>query len=185
MTGSEDPRVIRTKRDVAKAALEILFAEGWGGLTHAEVAKRADYSRATIYAHWPTQMDLARDAFAAYEEMPHFAPTGDIKADLLGEVKSFVEAMASYQLDRGLAMLAEKAQTSAAVSEIRDRFVSAGESPMRETLEAIDNPEFREAATLMLCGMVTHSMLMHGRAPDSSVMSQAVEVVFASIKVER
>jgi len=28
-------------------------------------------------------------------------------------------------------------------------------------------------------------MLMHGRAPDSSVMSQAVEVVFASIKVER
>ena len=185
MTESEDPRVLRTKRDVLKAALEILLSEGWGGLTHAEVAKRADYSRATIYAHWPTQMDLARDAFAAYEEMPHFVPTGDLKADLLGEVKSFVEAMANYHLDRGLAMLAEKAQISLEVAEIRDRFVSAGESPMRETLEAIDNPEFREAATLMLCGMVTHSMLVHGRAPDPSVMSQAVDVVFTSMKIER
>jgi len=184
MAEPNDPRVVRTRTDVAKAALDILLSEGWTGLTHGRVAKHSGYSRATIYTHWPTQMDLARDAFAAYEEMPHFLPTGDLRADLTGEVQSFVDAMVDYHLDRGLSMLAEKAQTSAEVSEIRDRFVAAGEGPMRQTLDAVEKSEFREAATLMLCGMVTHSVLMHGRAPDSSVLSSAVDLVISGAKLE-
>ena len=50
-----DPRVARTRRDVVAAASALLVEVGWDAVTHAEVARRAGFSKATIYAHWPTR----------------------------------------------------------------------------------------------------------------------------------
>lgn len=177
---TEDPRVTRTKKDVISSALELLLSEGWSSVTHAEVAKRSGYSRATIYGHWPTQMDLVRDAFRQYEQMPHFTKTGDLTTDLRGEIESFSNAMIHHHLDRALAMLSEKAQTSEEVAEIRDSFVAAGEKPIRVALSGVSDIDTRETITLMLCGMVTHSVLMHGVAPSPEVIQRGVEIVLSS-----
>ncbi|HYN56665.1 MAG TPA: helix-turn-helix domain-containing protein [Motilibacterales bacterium] len=87
-----DPRVVRTRNDVLPVAVRVLVDEGWEAVTPSRVAKEAGYSRATVYAHWPERMDLLRDAFAHYGEMPHYEPTtGDPRADLRGELRSFSE----------------------------------------------------------------------------------------------
>ena len=80
-----DPRVRRTQRDVVQAASELLLEEGWFALTHAAVASRAGYSKATLYNHWPDPADLGRAAFLHACATPHHEPTGDPRTDLIGE----------------------------------------------------------------------------------------------------
>lgn len=179
---SEDIRVQRTRKDVTAVALTILLREGWSAVTHSAVAKASGYSRATLYTHWPSQLDLVRDAFSNYQKMPHFEATGDLKRDLQGELASFVNAMTEYHLDRALAMLSEKSQVDQAITPIRDSFVAAGESPIRETLSNKFDAEQTEALTLMLCGMVTHSVLMHGNPPSHEIIERAIGLVLAGIR---
>jgi AcrR family transcriptional regulator len=173
-----DPRVVRTRNDVLPVAVRVLIDEGWEAVTPSRVAKEAGYSRATVYAHWPERMDLLRDAFSHYGEMPHHQSRGeDPRADLRGELRSFCLAMVEYRLDRALATLAERAQTHPEVGTIRDAFVADGERPMRATLTDVTSGAELEAALLMLTGMVTHAFLMHGKAPDADVIDAAVDIV--------
>ena len=183
MTPSDavDPRVIRTRHDVPTVALRLLIDEGWEAVTPARVAAEAGYSRATVYAHWPERTDLIRDAFAQYGGMPHHTPSGDTDLDLRGELESFCRAMVEHRLDRALATLAERAQTNPEIAPVRDRFVADGERPMRQTLPALARGPDAEAALLMLCGMVTHSVLMHGRAPTGEVLDAAVAIVVSGL----
>lgn len=180
-----DPRILRTKKDVSEAALEILLEQGWSAVTHGAVAKASGYSRGTIYTHWPTALDLVRDAFVQYQQMPHFENTGDLRADLMGEMRSYVKAMTDYRLDRALAMLAEKSQVDNAVEPIRDKFVEWGEELFKESLSGQGPETQMEAALLMLCGMVTHSVLMHGKPPSDAVMDEAIEIALKGISASQ
>ena len=96
-----DPRVVRTRRDVLRAAIEVLIEDGWDAVTQPNVARAAGYSKATVYAHWPDRMNLLRDAFAGFGSMPHHAPTGDLRTDLVGELISFRQAMVDHNYELG------------------------------------------------------------------------------------
>jgi AcrR family transcriptional regulator len=177
-----DPRVVRTRNDVLPVAVRVLVDEGWEAVTPSRIAKEAGYSRATVYAHWPERIDLLRDAFSHYGEMPHHEPTtGDPHANLRGELRSFCRAMVEHRLDRALATLAERAQTHPEVVPIRDAFVSDGERPMLATLADVTSGPELEASLQMLAGMVTHSFLMHGVAPGNDVMDAAVDIVLMGV----
>lgn len=176
-TDSRDPRVVRTHNDVPTVALRLLIDEGWEAVTPGRVAEEAGYSRATVYNHWPHRIDLLRDAFALYGKMPHFETSGDAESDLRGEIASFCRAMVEHRLDRALATLAERAQTNPELAPIRDAFIADGERPMRQTVLALAEGPEAEAAVQMLCGMVTHSVLMHGQPPTSVVLNSAVDIL--------
>ncbi len=178
--GKTDPRVVRTRNDVGAVALRLLIDEGWEAVTPGRVAAEAGYSRATIYAHWPTRIDLVTEAFARFGEMPHHTPTGRRVDDLRGELQSFVLAMVERRLDRALAMLAERAQVTPEMVPVRDEFVAEGERPMRDTLADLPAVE-RDAAVAMLCGMVTHSVLMHGAPPSPAVLGAAIDIAVAGL----
>lgn len=156
--------------------------DGWSAVTHSAVARASGYSRATLYTHWPSQLDLVRDAFSNYEQMPHFEATGDLRRDLQGELSSFVNAMTEFHLDRALAMLSEKSQVDEAITPIRDSFVAAGERPIRDSLSTRFGADLTEALTLMLCGMVTHSVLMHGNPPSSETIDRAVNLLLDGMR---
>lgn len=178
---AEDARIQRTRKDVTSASLEILLESGWDSVTHSNVAKSSGYSRATIYSHWPNQLDLVRDAFRNYQQMPHYESTGDFRSDLKGELASFVSAMTNFHLERALAMLAERSQVDPSVIDIRDSFVHAGESPIRDSISKAVGPKKVEALTLMLCGMITHAVLMHGEPPAQETIESAIEIALLGI----
>jgi AcrR family transcriptional regulator len=178
VTDRPDPRIERTRSDVLRSAIEVLVAEGWDAVTQPNVARHAGYSKATVYAHWPDRMDLLREAFDRYGEMPHHDGNGDVRADLVGELVNFRVAMVVHRLDRALAVLAERASALPEVADIRDRFVADGESPIRALLAASPAAAARhEAAVLMLSGLVTHAVLMHGEGPTDEVIAAAVDMV--------
>ena len=176
-----DARVVRTRADVLQAAVRIVVEDGLDALTQPGVARAAGYSKATVYAHWPDRVDLIRDTFERLGEMPHHEPTGDVRADLVGELRSFRQAMEEQHLDRILAVLAERATTVPALAPIRDRFVADGERPIRRLLARHLRGARLEAAVLMLCGTVVHAALLHGERPTDAVLDRAVDGVMAMI----
>lgn len=176
-----DARIVRTRHDVLHAAIDIVITDGLDGLTQPNVARQAGYSKGTVYAHWPDRLDLIRDAFAMFGEMPHHEPVGDLRTDLIGEMHSCRQAMQAHRLDRVLAVLAEGSTAWPGLEPVRDRFVADGEGPIRLMLSRHLSGAQLEAAVLMLSGAIFHAKLMHGELPSDAVIECAVDAVMAMV----
>ena len=177
----EDARVVRTRNDVSRTALHVLTEQGWDAVTHAHLARVAGYSRATLYKHWPRRSDLLRLAFARLDDMPHHVPTGDLRTDLVEEVTMFRTGMERHRLDRALCALVDLAATDPNLVGVRDQLVTDGERVVRRLLAPLlAGPEL-DAATLMMCGAVLHSVLLHGRSPADDVIAASVDLLLRSL----
>lgn len=132
-----DPRVARTRRDVVDTAAAVLVEHGWDGVTHAEIAKRSGYSKATIYAHWPQRIDLVKSAVDQICDVAHHPkPTGDLRADLRASLLDFARDLDHGHLDRLLAGVIERAGSSDLVHDMRDRLFATGTAGLRAILDA-------------------------------------------------
>jgi AcrR family transcriptional regulator len=172
-----DARVVRTRNDVLRAALDLLIDEGRDAVTHQRLAQVAGYSRVTLYKHWPTRADILREAFGGLREAHHHTPTGDVRTDLIGELTTFRTVIEQRRIDRALAALAELAAADPELADVRDEVVSAGERVLRELLAPrLQGPEL-EAAILMLSGAILNAAMMHGRPPADDVIAAAVDIV--------
>ena len=175
----EDARVIRTRADVARTALEVLTTEGLDALTHAHVAEIAGYSKTTLYTHWPSRVDLFAAALAGLGELQHHERTGDMRTDLVEELKMFRQAVLDLRLDRVLSAMAQWA-TVDAMRQIRDTLNTEAQRPIRTILEEGFEGAELEAVISMLAGVVACPSLMFGTLPDDDVIEAAVDVVMKS-----
>src|SRR6195952_145351 len=130
---AEDARVLRTRADVARAALEVLTSEGSEGVTHARVADLAGYSKTTLYTHWPARIDLITMAIETLGDMPHHERTGDLRADIIAELQVFRTAVLELRLDRVLAGMAQWASEEQ-MAQVRDKVNTDGQHQMYEML---------------------------------------------------
>lgn len=182
-----DPRVRRTKADVSRAASELLLEHGWDRVTHAHVAERAGYSRATIYKHWPKQHDLLRAAFGHMGSMPHGERTGDLRDDLISEMEAFRRVLVDGQFSRATAALAERATASADVAAVRDTFLGGGQQLLRDRLTDaltagdIEVADARVAAD-MLSGALVWRVVMLGESVPPSYVVVLVDTALAGLR---
>lgn len=58
-----DPRVVRSREAILQAAENLLTTGGIEAVNHSSVAAQARVGRATVYRHWPRQVDLLIDTF--------------------------------------------------------------------------------------------------------------------------
>lgn len=175
-----DARVVRTRNDVLRAALDVLIDEGRDAVTHQHLAQVAGYSRVTLYKHWPTRAHLLRDAFRRLRDAQHHTPTGHVRTDLIEELTVFRTAIEERRIDRALAVLAELAATHPEMTEVRDEVVSDGERVLRGLLAPTLHGPKLEAAILMLSGAILNAAMMHGRPPPDDVIAAAVDIVLAA-----
>lgn len=181
---SVDPRVVRTRHDILGTALRMVVDEGPEALTHQHIAQVAGYSKATLYKHWASRAHLLRDAFdafAALDEMPHHVPTGDIRADLVGEMRTFRWAIEQHRLDRMLAALIGLTASHPELEATRDLIVTEGEHVMRAVLGRVLAGARLDAAVHMLVGSVINAALLHGTVPTDDVISACVDLVLDGV----
>lgn len=172
----EDARIVRTRADVARTAFDVLVSEGSDALTHAHVAERAGYSKTTVYKHWPTRFDLAAIALQALGEVRHHQPTGDLRADLIGELTAFRQAVLDHRLDQVLSAMAQWA-TDEMMRQLRHQINTEGQRTIRTILETAFEGAELEAAISMLSGVVACPSVMFGALPDDEVIEAAVDMV--------
>lgn len=176
-----DPRVARTREDVPRAAYRILVDEGADAVTHAHVAQAAGYSKATVYAHWPTRADLVHAALSLMTDVDHAAVTGDPRADLIGQMSGFRAMMRERGTDRALGAMAELSAAAPELAELRERVAAEGERVMRDVLAGVTDGAELEAAALMLNGAVLYSAMLHGGPPDDDTIATIVDVVLRGV----
>lgn len=120
-SSTETPRRGRGRRpasevraDVRRTVGELLLQEGIAELTIERVARLSGVSKTTIYKWWPSKGALALDGyFHAVEPALTFPDTGDIRADLLTQLTSFVHVMTETPAGRVLTELIGQSQTDA------------------------------------------------------------------------
>lgn len=100
------------RADVLHTVGDLLLAEGFADLTFERVAKASGVSKTTLYKWWPSRGALALDGyFHAVEETLAFPDTGDIRADLLTQLRAFARVMTETPGGRVLAELIGASQT--------------------------------------------------------------------------
>jgi AcrR family transcriptional regulator len=173
-----DPRIARTQRDVVDATAVLLLENGWDGVTHAEVARRSGYSKATIYTHWPARLDLIRAAIEQICDMEHH-PTaiGDLRDDLRTSLLDFATDLADSHLDRLLAGVVERANTSEVVRALRARLYETGTSGIRSILEAHLDPADVEPSLGMLVGAVFVRVTFEGVPATEAYIDDLIDRV--------
>jgi AcrR family transcriptional regulator len=175
-----DPRVARTRRDVVVAASELLLSSGWDAVTHAEVARTAGYSKATVYAHWPTRLDLVKASIERIcDEADHPPATGDLRADLRTSLVDFAVDLSEGHLDRLLAGVVERSGLGVVVDGLRQRLYDTGTSGLRAILSTHLRPDDVGPVLAQLTGAILVRVTFEGEAASEAYVDDLVRRVLA------
>jgi AcrR family transcriptional regulator len=178
--GNVDPRVQRTRRDVVDAATALFKSEGWAAVTHAEVARRAGYSKATVYTHWPTRLDLVRASVGQIcGTAEHPRPTGDLRGDLIRELLDFADDLSQGHLTRVLGGVLERAENDPVVDEMRRQLWAEGTRSMEAILRSHLPAESVEPCLALLTGGVLVRVSFQARPATREFVEDLVERVLA------
>jgi len=124
--------VVRT--EVLTAAGDLLLAEGLRAVTFERVAKEAGASRTTLHKWWPSPGALAAEAyFARSAPALGFADTGDLRADLVAQLTSFVRLVTAGGAGTALVELVGAAQID---PDLGDAWPQLYSLPRRELARA-------------------------------------------------
>jgi len=176
-----DRRVVRTRRDVVDATATVLLEDGWDGVTHAEVARRSGYSKATIYTHWPTRLDLISAAIEQICDIADHPPaTGNLRADLRAALADFATDLSDGHLDRLLAGVVERANTSDVIVALRTRLYETGTAGLRSILQTHLNPADTEPALALLTGAVLVRVTFEGTLMTEALIDELIDRVLSS-----
>jgi AcrR family transcriptional regulator len=112
VTGLPRPSADLLRPRALTAAVQLLTEEGWDAVTQARVATRSGLGRATVYRYWPDRRRLVRDAvLSANLAVRHQVPTsGDLRVDLLMELRNLRSELTSGRLATVLATLIDRAE---------------------------------------------------------------------------
>jgi AcrR family transcriptional regulator len=176
-----DPRIVRTHRDVVAATAGLLVEGGWEAVTHAEVARRSGYSKATVYTHWPTRFDLVRASIERIcDETEHPEATGNLRADLRASLLDFARDLSEEHLDRLLAGVVEHADFAGqgqAVAELRSRLYETGTRALRAVLATHLDPVDVEPVLVLLTGAVLVHVCYAGQEATPAFVDDVVDRV--------
>ena len=179
--GAQDPRVTRTRRDVVGTAVDLLVTGGWDRVTHAEVARLAGYSKATVYSHWPTRLDLIRDAVDQIcDAADHPEPSGELRVDLVMGLTDFATDLTG-RLARLLGGVIERAGNDPTVEQLRQRLYDTGTAMLRTVLETHLAPRDIAPVLAMLTGGVFVRVAFEGQQPSTALVEDLVDRVLASV----
>jgi len=128
------PRSERVRLAVLEACADLLVEGGLGAASIEAVAARARVSKVTIYKWWPSRGSVAVDAFFhRYRQTINFPDTGDLAADLTGQIRLLITAFRG-RAGSIMAELIGQAQSDPALADtLRSRWLQ----PRRDASTAV------------------------------------------------
>lgn len=173
------------RADVLRAVGEVLLTEGIADLTFERVSRLSGVSKTTLYKWWPSRGALALDGyFHAVQDRLAFPDTGDVRADLLDQLRAFVRVMTTTPGGRILTELIGESQTDkelaaayrALYSSERRRFAAERLRAAQERGQLREDVDVQVVVD-QLWGAVYHRLLI----PDEPVTDAFVEALVANL----
>jgi AcrR family transcriptional regulator len=122
---TDDPRYLRSREAILRAARGLLLQHGPTAVTHQQVAEKAGVGRATVYRHWPRADQLLADAMATVP-MPFFdTPVSPLRAWLVTELTTIARQLENDDVLAVSTTLAHAALWDTAMDARRADFASA------------------------------------------------------------
>jgi AcrR family transcriptional regulator len=178
---------------ILAATLDVLAAEGYGGLTMAAVIARSGVSSATLYRRWPTKQELVAAAMASLHPAVVDVDTGSLEGDITAFVRSLAGSLTPKRddLSQDVAVaLSRHPEFRAAVNEkfvvprvlvlghVLDRARNRGELGRGEPGRRLT----AEAATSFVIGPLHHRVYVMGRAASPAFQKGVVTAAVASLR---
>ncbi|MEU3959117.1 TetR-like C-terminal domain-containing protein [Streptomyces buecherae] len=130
-----DPRAERSRAAALAAAQELLIEEGWAAVTHVAVAARSGVGRTTLYRHWPDSAMLIRQLLAQLFQIDHSSRTGDLREDLICELRAFQLLLENPTGDRALRVIIDQASIDAEYAEVLEQCRHKGAEVLTAIIE--------------------------------------------------
>ncbi|WP_019819547.1 TetR/AcrR family transcriptional regulator [Saccharomonospora saliphila] len=171
------------RAEVLEAAGTILLRDGMRAVTFDRVAAEAGASRTTLYKWWPSPGALAAEAyFARSRRMLDFPDTGDVRADLITQLRAFVRWLKEEGAERPVSELVGAAQLDRALAEAwSESYALPRRELARERLRiAVRAGQLREDADLdiivdQLWGACYHRLLVLNVPFDDGLVERLVD----------
>jgi AcrR family transcriptional regulator len=181
-------RSARAREAILDAAREQVLEEGYGGLSHSSVAKRAGVDRATVYRRWPDRARLAMDAILELAEHQVPVPdTGNLQADLRTLAQEIADTLNDPRNVRLFLALAAAAAENESLRNVASEFwqtrFQAAALPIIHATERGDLPASVDAvATLeQLIAPLYFRALMAGGEVDPVLIERSVATVLEGL----
>ena len=173
------PRSARADAAIVAATLDLLFHQGFAGLSVEEVAKQAGVSKATIYRRFPSKVDLVISSLR-WIGLPEDQEPDDT-GTLEGDFTAIGDRIAADRKRTGISgltmprLVSEAAATDPDLFEVlQERLIEPRVGAVRTVVRrAVERGELRadldiEAAADALMGSLTFLMLRTGRSWEVS-----------------
>ncbi len=173
------------RADVLRAVGDLILTEGIADLTFERVARLAGVSKTTLYKWWPSRGALALDGyFHAVENTLAFDDTGDVRADVLRQLRAFAYVMTRTRGGRALLEFIGASQTDADLAKAYRTLYSSGRRRLAaQRLERAQElgqlrPDVDAQAVVdQLWGATYHRLLI----PDEPVTDEFIEALVSNL----
>lgn len=171
------------RKDIYDSVGAVLLSEGMGDLTFERISRIAGVSKTTLYRWWPSVGSLVLDCYVhAVDARLAFPDTGDLRQDLLSQLRAFVEVMTRTPGGRVLAEIIGQSQTDPELSaEYRRLYSSVRRRLAVERLrKAVEAGQLRadvdpEVLIDQLWGAVYHRVLVPDVPVDDAFVQALVD----------
>jgi AcrR family transcriptional regulator len=171
------------RADVLTAAGGILLRDGMQAVTFDRVAAEAGSSKTTLYKWWPSPGALAAEAyFAQSRRVLDFPDTGDVRADLIAQLRSFVRWLKDDGAEKPVSELIGAAQMDPNLAHAwSESYALPRRELARERLRLAQRQgQLREEADLdivvdQLWGACYHRLLVLKVPFDESIVERLVD----------
>jgi AcrR family transcriptional regulator len=168
---------------VLAAAGRVLLRDGMQAVTFDRVAAEAGSSKTTLYKWWPSPGALAAEAyFAQSRRVLDFPDTGDVRADLIAQLRAFVRWLKEDGAEKPVSELIGAAQMDPSLAGAwSESYALPRRELARERLRvAQQQGQLREDADLdiivdQLWGACYHRLLVLKVPFDESIVERLVD----------
>ncbi|MEU3660217.1 TetR/AcrR family transcriptional regulator [Streptomyces sp. NPDC032940] len=184
-------RTARVRSAVLTAAGDALAEHGLAGLDLADVARRAEVGRTTVYRRWGTPANLVADLLTdmAEQSLPRTdTDTGSLSGDLRANARlvqrTLADARQGALFKAVIAAATCDAQAAAALRRFYDTRVSEWEPCVRQAVERGELPEDTDTREVIraVSAPLYYRLLTTGEPLDEAAADRAAEAAEAAAR---
>lgn len=152
-----DERVRRSRAKVLETAAELLMERGFSGASVDEITRRSGVAKTTIYRHWPSRIDLLREACGSIGTPQNIPESGSFSGDIDALVTSLADALRSAKWTSILPSVIDAAERDAEIAEMYSCLQKGYSEPFRTVLcRAIERGELppHSDVDLLIAGLI-------------------------------